>query len=102
MRQSLTMGIEISLITQRLLVGYNKRVIGYLSRVLASRGVRLTVGVSVERVDGAVVHTSDGRSIPADYVFWVTGVRAPAWPGEGGLAIQSEVSSTNALAYFSS
>lgn len=90
MRQSLTMGIEISLITQRLLAGYNKRVIGYLSRVLASRGVRLTVGVSVERVDGAVVHTSDGRSIPADYVFWVTGVRAPAWPGEGGLAIQSE------------
>ncbi|MCH8142820.1 MAG: FAD-dependent oxidoreductase, partial [Proteobacteria bacterium] len=30
MRQSLTMGIEISLITQRLLVGYNKRVIDYL------------------------------------------------------------------------
>ncbi len=90
MRQALPTGVKISLITDRLLVGYNRRVVGYLSRVLISRGVHLHVGASVESVEGAVVHTSDGRSLPADYVFWVTGVQAPAWPREGGLATQIE------------
>jgi len=90
MRQALPTGVKISLITDRLLVGYNRRVVGYLSRVLVSRGVHLHVGASVESVEGDVVHMSDGRSLPADYVFWVTGVQAPAWPREGGLATQIE------------
>lgn len=90
MRQALQTGVKISLITDRLLVGYNRRVVGYLSRVLVSRGVHLHVGASVEGVEGDVVHMSDGRSLPADYVFWVTGVQAPAWPREGGLATQIE------------
>ncbi|MCZ6619531.1 MAG: FAD-dependent oxidoreductase, partial [Gammaproteobacteria bacterium] len=90
MRQSLAAGIEISLITERLLDGYNRRVRNFLSRELTSRGVRLTVGVSVEGVEGTRVYTSDGQSFSGDYVFWVTGVQAPAWPGEAGLATQAE------------
>jgi selenide,water dikinase len=55
--------------------------------VLAQRGVVLHAATRAAAIEPGALLAADGRRIAAGHVVWATGAGAPAWPGEGGLAV---------------
>lgn len=69
-----------------ILPGHGPQVQARFSRVLDSRGIGVSLGHAVERVDRGRLHLSGGATVEADAIVWATGTSAPLWPGASGLA----------------
>ena len=57
-----------------------------VARAIDDSGVDLLTGFEVIDADAGNVFAADGRHLQTDHVLWVTGVEAPAWPAQAGLA----------------
>ena len=57
-----------------------------VSGALDDRRIELLTGFEVVDADDGMVFAADGRQVQTDHVLWVTGVEAPAWPAQAGLA----------------
>ena len=60
-----------------------------LGKALGQRGIELLTDFRVIAASAGNVVAEDGRRLAADHVLWVTGVEAPPWPREAGLATDS-------------
>ena len=69
-----------------ILPGHNPKVRAIFTRVLAERGIKVLCNVAVTQVGPDSIQLSDGQSLPATTVFWVTGAAAAPWLRESGLA----------------
>lgn len=69
-----------------LLPHYPGRARRVLGRALANAGVEVVAGFRATAAEGGIVEAADGRQCAADHVLWVTGVDAPSWPRDAGLA----------------
>ena len=58
-----------------------------VARAIHGRGIELLTGFEVTNADAGTIFASDGRRLQTDHVLWVTGVEAPVWPAQAGLAI---------------
>ncbi len=61
-----------------------------LLAMLRRRGVDLLTGFRVREAGSGEVVAEDGRRIATDHVLWVTGVEAPPWPRQAGLATAAD------------
>jgi len=59
----------------------------HVREAIASRGIRLQLGVRVTRVDEAQLRLADGTVIPTQWIVWATGAAAPPWLRTSGLAL---------------
>ena len=75
---------------QRPLAGFSRLARRKLLAELRRRGVPLSAGTVVKNVGAGHVVTADGEELPADHVLWTTGVAAPAWCAESGLATDDD------------
>ena len=75
---------------QQPLAGFSRSARRKLLAELRRRGVQLTTGTVVADVGPNHVLTATGEELPADHVLWTTGVAAPAWPAESGLATDAD------------
>lgn len=75
---------------QQPLAGFSRLARAKLLAELRRRGVQLTAGTVVEGVGAGHVVTAAGEELPADHVLWATGVAAPAWCAESGLATDDD------------
>jgi selenide,water dikinase len=57
------------------------------ARILAARGVAVTIGRAVSRVEASAVQLDDGARVPADLVVWLAGAAGPALLRSAGLAL---------------
>ena len=80
--------IALNLLTDQpdLLPGYPRRARRVLAASLARAGVEVGVGFRAVAAEDGVVLAQDGRELAVDHVLWVTGVDAPPWPAQAGLA----------------
>ena len=60
-----------------------------LRAALRERGVEVLEAFRVARAEDGRVHAEDGREIATDHVLSATGVEAPAWPAQAGLAVDA-------------
>ena len=60
-----------------------------LRGALRERGVEVLEAFRVARAEDGRVHAEDGREIATDHVLSATGVEAPAWPAQAGLAVDA-------------
>lgn len=90
MRRTLPAGVRLSLLSDELLAGHAPGAVRHLRRALVAAGVEVAEGFRVRTAQaaagGALVIGSDERRHQTDHLFWVTGVEAPAWVTESGLA----------------
>jgi selenide,water dikinase len=93
MRRALDPGVAILLLTEALLPGQNVRARRRLREALDRHRVEVSEGfraATAEEADGGqVVVAEDGRRVEADHLFWVTGVGAPPWLRNSGLAVDA-------------
>jgi selenide,water dikinase len=89
LRRTLRTDVAVSLLTVELLPDHPPGVVRRLHRALHDAGVELVSGFRALSNEQGTVCAEDGRQIAADHVFWVTGVSAPDWPAEAGLATDS-------------
>ena len=61
-----------------------------LERVLRERGVQVHLGQAVTAVNQRQVTCADGATVALDEILWVTQAGAPPWPGEAGLAVDTD------------
>jgi pyridine nucleotide-disulfide oxidoreductase family protein len=57
--------------------------------ILARRGVAVTTGRAVDRVERDAVVLADGGRLPADLVVWLAGAAGPGLLAEAGLALDA-------------
>ena len=81
-------GIALTLLTEEpdLLPGYPRRARRVLAASLARAGVEVEAGFRAVAAENGVVRAENGRQLAVDHVLWVTGVDAPMWPAQAGLA----------------
>ena len=60
----------------RLLSAFAPKLGARAARTLSDRGVDVSTGVAVERIDAGVVTLTDGRQVRAGTIVWAAGVRA--------------------------
>ena len=60
-----------------------------LRGALRERGVEVLEALRVVRAEDGRVQAEDGREIATDHVLSATGVEAPAWPAQAGLAVDA-------------
>jgi selenide,water dikinase len=77
-------------LSDAILPGHAQRVRTVMARTLAERGVRLRLGIGVERVDGEHVVLQSGERLQADRVFWAVGAQASAWLAQAGVATDDD------------
>ena len=68
-----------------ILPGHNEKVRRIFERVLAERGVDVFTGTAVSAVRPDSMVLSDGQTLPANSLFWVTGAAAAHWLRESAL-----------------
>jgi len=90
MAGSVTDGVQILLVTERLLPGQPAEVRRLLERALARSRVRVLTGFRVASATDTQVRSADGRAEQVEYLFWVTGVAAPEWVRGSGLATDEQ------------
>ncbi|MEZ5557480.1 MAG: selenide, water dikinase SelD [Pseudomonadales bacterium] len=96
MRRALPADVGVVLVSDSLLPGHPGGVVSRLRRALQVSGVELVMQFRVDAVDcdsgqgerpaRRLLRSSDGRSVSATHLFWVTGVTAPPWIAASGLA----------------
>jgi selenide,water dikinase len=57
-----------------------------MARLLHRCGVRLFVDNGATSIEPGLLRLADGTEVAADFIVWVTGSSAPAWPQAAGLA----------------
>ena len=57
-----------------------------VAKAIYDRGIELQMGFEVTDARAGSIFATDGRHLKTDHVLWVTGVEAPAWPAQAGLA----------------
>lgn len=72
-----------------LLGGLPRRMRLRLRAALLGRGVEVLEGFCVTRAEAGHVAAEDGRDLATDHVLSATGVEAPAWPAQAGLAVDA-------------
>lgn len=77
---------QLTLVGRTVLPGFSGRTRTHLVQKAAAQGIRLEVGVEADHFLAGQLQLSDGRLLPADEVFWVTDVKAPAWLEQSTLA----------------
>ncbi len=90
LRRTLPDDVSITLVTEKLLPDHAPGVVRRLHAALRSVGVELVTDFRALENHAGFVSAEDGRQVAADYVFWVTGVRAPRWPAAAGLATDAD------------
>ena len=84
-RHALPRDLDIQIVTPMLLPGHGRGA----KRILADELSRAKIGLRIAAATGAragELTLDDGSSLPFDWLFWVTGVVAPAWLRDSGLA----------------
>jgi selenide,water dikinase len=66
---------------------HNIRVQTTLMNMLTARKITVMTGTPVSRVNADRIHFSDGNSVPADAVLWVTEAAPAPWLKQTGLAL---------------
>ncbi len=69
---------------------HNASVRHAFERVLAERGVALHCNAEVNRVSAARLQTTDGETVEADEIVWVTRAGGAPWLRETGLALDAD------------
>ncbi len=69
---------------------HNARVRRAFERVLAARGIDLLCNAQVGRVSAASLQTTDGATLAADEIVWVTNAAGAPWLRETGLALDAD------------
>jgi len=69
-----------------LLPGHTPRLGQRLGRILAQRKIEVQTGTRVAAARVGALSMSNGKSIQADEILWVTPASAPRWPASAGLA----------------
>ena len=91
MRRALDREVSVSVVTEALLPGQNAAAARRLRREMHRRGITIEEEFRAALVEagegGKVVVSDDGRRVPFDHLFWVTGVAAPAWLRDSGLSV---------------
>lgn len=71
----------------RILPAMPRRVSDATAKLLGKLDVEILVDDRVVRMDGSVITTVDGKSLPYDLAVWAAGVKAPDWLAHfGGLS----------------
>ncbi len=73
----------------RLLAGHGQAVARAMLSELQHARVSVLSGAEVVAVESGVLVCADGSRLAADETFWVTGVEAPRWTRESGLAVDA-------------
>ena len=84
-RRVLPETIDIKVVADDVLPGHGRLARRLLLRELAKANIAL-VGGRVGSGTSNALHLLDGAELGFDHLFWVTGVQAPAWVGDSGLA----------------
>jgi len=87
MRNRLPAAVELRLVTDRLLPDLAPAATARLRAALARQGVALMEGVRVDGYRDGAVWLEGGNSVAGDRFVVVTGVEAPRWVAESGLAV---------------
>ncbi len=90
MARSVADGVQILLVSERLLPGQPAEVRRLLESALARSGVRVLTDFRVTSATDTEIGAADGRTEQIDYLFWVTGVAAPQWIRDSGLATDEQ------------
>ena len=72
-----------------LLGGLSRGMSRRLRKALLGRGVEVLEAFRVIRAENGRVAAEDGREFATDHVLSATGVEAPAWPAQAGLAVDA-------------
>jgi selenide,water dikinase len=59
------------------------------ARILARRGIAVTTGRAVDRVDGERVRLTGGARLPADLIIWLAGAAGPGLLAGSGLPLDA-------------
>jgi NADH dehydrogenase len=87
-------------LSDRLLGTFNPRLSDRALRTLRRRGVEITLGAAVDKVDASGVHLADGNHVPAQTVVWTAGVKGnpvgsmlgPDVVANGRIPVQADLS----------
>ena len=82
--------VTVATASAQVLTGHSPRVQAHFEQLLAARGIRVERRFEVCRAAGGRLESTTGGSVEADEVFWVTGVQAPDWPRQSGLAVDEQ------------
>ncbi len=69
------------------LADHNPRVRRHFRRRLEAVGVAVRLGFEVTAFEDGRLRSDSGQALQTERVLWVTGVAAPAWPRQSGLAV---------------
>ena len=84
-RRSLPDSIDIKVVAADILPGHGRRAKRLLLGELAKADIALVRGL-VASGSSAALRLEDGQEVAFDHLFWVTGVQAPPWVRDSGLA----------------
>jgi selenide,water dikinase len=87
MRHVLPPTVSLVLLCRGLLTDLPQRARELCETALADRQIEVISGDEPLRLEDDQLHTASGRMLEADRVYWVTGVIAPQWPAQAGLAV---------------
>ena len=73
--------------SEELVQEFNRGARRRVMKLMGERGIEVRAGFDVVSTRESHVVSATGEELPGEHVFWVTGVSAPAWPKETGLAL---------------
>jgi selenide, water dikinase len=83
--------LEVTLVTRDgLAPSHNRRVRRLFARIFAERGIMVTTGSAVVRVEPGLLVCADGRGIAFDEALWVTDAGAAPWLAGTGLPLTAD------------
>lgn len=89
-RQSEQLEFHLVSKSSRLLSTFPAAVSKQFERILDKRSVRVHQGTEATQVSASMLKLSNGESIGADEILWVTAASAPTWVKESGLAVDDD------------
>ncbi len=89
-RQSEQLEFHLVSKSSRVLPTFPVAVSKQFERILDKRGIHLHCGTEATQVSASLLKLSNGESISADEILWVTAASAPPWLKESNLAVDDE------------
>ncbi len=90
MRTALPEAVSISVVCTELLPGFTQATQNLMRQALVARDIDLVEGFRVASATGQSITSLDGDDIPAEHIFWVTGVSAPSLLRDTGLSTDDQ------------
>lgn len=92
LQESVGGGVSLHLVesSEEILPGHNSRVQRWAEKQLTRSGVSILKGFQVSLATGEGIVSRTGEKLPADHVLWTTGVSAPGFLENSGLALDSQ------------